>query len=95
MHLEGLGVFRQTSVVGGFWQMELYPNDREKTAFSLSGMGHFQFRVMPFSLTNAPSLFRRLTEEVLRGLFFKKCLYFIDDIHVFEKSFKSAWTVEF
>ena len=70
--------------------MELDPRDRGRTAFSLGGMGHFQFRVMPFGLTNALSSFERLTEEVLRGLLFKKCLCFIDDINVFGKSFKSA-----
>src|ERR1044071_5184609 len=38
------------------WQVPVRPQDREKTAFRTSS-GHYQFRVMPFGLNNAPAIF--------------------------------------
>ncbi|GFS78691.1 retrovirus-related Pol polyprotein from transposon gypsy, partial [Nephila pilipes] len=44
------------------------PVDREKTAFTTSGQGLWQFNDMPFGLCNAPAIFECLMETVLRGL---------------------------
>ncbi|GFW85399.1 retrovirus-related Pol polyprotein from transposon 297 [Trichonephila clavipes] len=58
----------------GYWQVEIHPEDREKTAFT-SGQELWQFKVMPFGLCNAPATFERLMETVLKGLTFEACLY--------------------
>ena len=65
----------------GYWQVELNPVDREKTAFSTTH-GLYQFRVMPFGLCNAPSTFQRLMELVLAGLRWEICLAYLDDVVV-------------
>ena len=58
-------------------------------AFSLPAMGHWQFKVMPFGLCNAPATFERLMEHVLTGLSWKVCLVYLDDIIVYGLSFSS------
>ncbi|CAC5404150.1 unnamed protein product [Mytilus coruscus] len=61
--------------------IQLYPDDREKTAFSTS-QGLFQLTVTPFGLATSPAVFERLMEDVLRGLQWGECLLYMDDIIV-------------
>ena len=65
--LRGASWFSTLDLASGYWQMGVHPDDREKTAFTCQS-GLFQFKVLPFGLTNAPSSFERLMEEVLAGL---------------------------
>ena len=45
---------------------------------------------MPFGLCNAPATFERLMSQVMRGLHWKRCLVYIDDILVLGNDFESA-----
>ena len=65
----------------GFLQMPVAPESRDKTAFATS-LGLFQFLRLPYGLVTAPSEFSRLMGEVLRGLQWKECLVYMDDIIV-------------
>ena len=71
----------------GYWQVELNPEDKYKTAFA-TRRGLFQFKVMPFGLCCAPSTFERLMETVLAGLQWDICLVYLDDIIVTGKTFE-------
>ncbi len=84
--LAGASWFSTMDLSSGYWQVELDPNDREKTAFN-TGSALYQFKVMPMGLTNAPPTFQRLMELVLRGLHWKVCLVYLDDVLVFSKTF--------
>ena len=66
----------------GYWQVPLYPGDKEKTAFAVPGGGLWQFTVMPFGLTNAVATFQRYMERVLRPLLGKGVFVYVDDIIV-------------
>ncbi|GBN71182.1 Retrovirus-related Pol polyprotein from transposon 297 [Araneus ventricosus] len=71
----------------GYWQIEIRPEDREKTAFT-TGHGLWQFKVMPFGLCNAPATFERLMETVLLGLSSEACLVYLDDIIIVGRTFE-------
>ncbi len=50
----------------GYWQVEVEPEDRIKTAF-VTADGLYQFKVMPFGLINALSTFQRMMDVLLAG----------------------------
>lgn len=85
--LSGASWFSTLDLCMGYWQVEMEPEDKPKTAFA-TRKGLFQFRVMPFGLCNAGATFERLMETVLAGLNWEICLIYLDDIIVISKTFE-------
>ena len=72
----------------GYHNIPIREADRDKTAF-ITRRGCFRYKVMPFGLTCAPSVFQRLMDLVLCGLTYETCLVYVDDIIVFSRDFDS------
>jgi len=70
-----------------FWQTPIREQDRDKTAF-LTRKGQWRYKVLPYGLVNAPSLFQRLMNLVLAGLTWKTCLCYVDDVILMATSFQ-------
>lgn len=75
--------FTTLDLASGYHQVEMHPQDIEKTAFT-TDRGHYEFLRMPFGLKNAPSTFQRLMDSVLRGV--DNVLTYLDDIIIYSTS---------
>ena len=85
--LSGAQVLSSLDALSGFTQLELDPEDVEKTAFR-THRGLFQFKRMPFGLRNGPSIFQRVMQGILAPYLWLFCLVYIDDIVVYSKSYE-------
>ena len=71
-----------------YWQVPIAEQDKEKTAFRTSSGQLFEFNQVPFGLCNAPATFSRLMDQVLAGLHWETCLFYLDDIIVFSSTWE-------
>ena len=69
--LTGSKFFCTLDLAMKYHQVEVHPDDREKTAFSTQ-FGRFQYNVMPFGLATAPATFMRLMTIVFLGMQYSK-----------------------
>ena len=63
---------------GAFHVIEIEPRDRPKTAFS-TPWGLYQYKRMPFGLTNGPASYSRLVQLALSGVPSSVALPYLDD----------------
>ena len=69
-------------LASGYHQIAMAPEDSEKTAF-VTRYGLYEYTVMPLGLSNAPSTFQRLMNEVMAGYIDDFVGVYLDDILVY------------
>ena len=82
--MAGSQYFSKLDLTSGFYQSRIKEEDVPKTAFQTE-WGSFQFKVMPFGLSNAPPTFQRTMEMVFDDMRHCTSIY-MDDIIVYSKT---------
>lgn len=85
--LAGARFFSTMDLTKGFNQIGIHPPDIHKTAFR-TPFGHFEYRVMPFGLCNAPATFQSLMDTLFQPLIARCLFVYIDDLLIYSRTFE-------
>jgi hypothetical protein len=85
--LIGAQVFLKIDILSGYHQIKIHEEDIPNTSFS-TRYGLYEYLVMSFGSTNAPTHFMYLMNSVFMVELDKFVMVFIDDVLVFSKSRK-------
>jgi hypothetical protein len=83
--LAGAKLFTSLDLRARYHQIRMKPEDEVKTAFK-SYHDHYEFKVMSFGLTGAPTTFQNTMTMMLAPLLRKGVLVFIDDILIYSRT---------
>ncbi|KAI5152397.1 hypothetical protein ENBRE01_3053 [Enteropsectra breve] len=88
--LRDMKYFSKLDIKDGFFRIPLNNASRTKTTFKV-GNEFYQFKVLPMGYRNAPNIFQRTMETILKEEIGKDCIVYIDDILIFSKDLETHW----
>ncbi|VDH94132.1 Hypothetical predicted protein [Mytilus galloprovincialis] len=81
-------IYSRLDLTMAYYQMPMDEHSKHKTAF-ITHDNLYQFKRMPYGLNNACQSFQSLMTQVLRGLTWKHCLVYVDDVIIWSEDFDS------
>jgi hypothetical protein len=78
-------IFTKLDMRGAYNLIRIAKGEEWKTAFR-TRYGHFEYKVMPFGLSNAPATFQAFVNDVLREYLDDFVVVYLDDILIFSPS---------
>jgi hypothetical protein len=78
-------VFSNIDLRSGYHQLRIQPSDIPKTSF-ITKYGIYEYTVISFGLTNAPSFFMYLMNNMFMDYLDKFVVVFIDDILMYSQN---------
>jgi hypothetical protein len=86
--LKGENFFNKIDLKSGYHQVPIEPTNVWKTHFTDSKEGLYKWLVMPFCLTNAPTNFMRLMDDVLIPFTNSFVVVYLDEILIFRRTWE-------
>src|SRR6201747_2698826 len=81
----GSTIFTKFDLKDGFHLIRIKEGDEWKTAFR-TRYGHFEYKVMPFGLVNAPATFQMMMNTILREFLDHGVVVYMDDNLIYSKN---------
>ena len=83
--LQGCRLFSKLDLTKGFWQIPLDEASKKILAMD-TPLGLYEPNSMPFGMKNAPAVFQREMQRVLKDRLYQGVMVFIDDILIYSKT---------